>query len=274
MASFNPSRTKRIFAQQQTAFSSFNNSSGTWTNTGAKLQRADLGSLTLARSAPYSRFPVLTGTPSEIAGIRGRKSASWDIRGLPIIPSGAAGTVPDSDVFFQNAFGQAATIVSSTSTTYNLTAGTVVYPFSLFEFQHGSTTLTSRAAWGCVVQRAVYNFNGPFITMDLQGQAGYLIDNVGFSVFDAQAQAGLTSYPVEPTSPTVAGTPIAGFGTGYTATFDAQGLSLKVKALNITHETGLFSRVTCTVRRIQSHRSRELAGSLFRGLALTTTPQP
>ncbi len=239
MANFNTPRYQRWLAQQQTSFTAFNNTSGTWTSTGSKLLRVDQGSITVNRNAPYSRFPVLTGNRSEVAGIRGRKAASWEIRGMPLIPSGVAGTVPDSDPVWQCAFGQAATVVASTSATYSFN-DTGYLPFSLFGFTHGSTSLTSRALWGCVVTRVTFNFNGPFLTADLQGAGGYLIDNVGFSAFDAQAQAGLTAFPTEPSLPTVNGQPIAGFGNGYTATVDTQNLSLKVRVASISWETGLM----------------------------------
>jgi len=236
MANFNSSRYTRLFSQIQTSFTAFNNTSGTWTNTGAQMQRVDQGSLSITRNAPYSRFPVLTGTRSEVAGIRGRKSASWEVRGMPLIPSGVAGTAPDCDSILQNIFGAAST--GSGQNVYAF-SDTGYLPLSLFEFRHGSTTLTSRAVWGAVVTRVVWNFNGPFLTQDLTGAAGYAIDSTGFADFDSQAQAGLTAFPIEPTSPTVNGQPIAGFGSGYVATVDTQNLSTKVRVVSITLETGL-----------------------------------
>ena len=118
-------------------------------------------------------------------------------------------------------------VADGTSVTYNFN-DTGAIPLSLLEFTHGSTSLTSRALWGGIVSRITFNFNGSYLTMDVSGAGGYAIDSTGFSAFDTQAKAGLTSFPIEPSSPTINGLPIAGFGTGYTATLDSQDLSLKV----------------------------------------------
>lgn len=237
MPNTNSPRYQRWFTQQQSTLLAFNNSSGIWAPSGAQLQRVDANSMSPVRNAPYSRFPVLTGTRSEVPGIRGRKAASWSIRGMPVIPSGTAGTVPDLDNILQNIFGQAATIVGGTSATYSFN-DTGYLAFSILGFVHGFTSLTSRALWGCFVTRATFNFDGPFMTVDLEGFAGYLIDSTGFSVFDTQAVAGLTAFPIEPSSPTINGNPITGFGTGFTATIDGQQIALNIRGMSISIETG------------------------------------
>lgn len=313
----NSPRYQRWYVQQQSNLLQFNNTSGTWNNSGAQLIRVDANSVNLTRNAPYTRFPVLTGTASEVAGIRGRKLASWSIRGCPVIPSGTAGTAPDMDLILQNIFGQASSSTSAGSgatATYTVTGGAITgatvtaagsgyipgavsitaavgtgailepllnsqgglegvaiinggsgysagsftitpatsssfntytfldsgyLPFSLFGFQHTVTTLTHRAMWGCFVSRATFNFNGPFLTVDLDGFGGYEIDSAGFSVFDSQAKAGLTSFPTEPSSPTTNGQPIQGFGNGYYMAIHNQDMELKIRAMSVTIETGM-----------------------------------
>jgi hypothetical protein len=238
----NSPRYYRLYSQIQTsAYNVVNNSTGTWTNTGAQLIRIDEGSFTANRSAPYSRFPVLTGTRSEVAGIRGRKNGpAWSIRGMPIIPSGAAGTVPDMDTIWQNIFGAASTIVASTSVTYNFSdAGT--FPLSLFFFNHANpSTMSSFYYWGAFVRQWTINYNGPFLTIDLDGFFGWGAPSTSFSTVATQLGAGgLTAFPTEPSSPTVAGQPIAGFGQGYTFSLASQtGLELKTRVLSISGETG------------------------------------
>jgi hypothetical protein len=237
---YGASRYQLWVAQLQTTLLAFNNTTGTWSNTGAQLIRVDQNSVTTTRNAPYSRFPVLTGTRSEVAGIRGRKLAAWSMRGVPFIPSGAAGTAPDLDIILQSIFGQVSTKVASTSVTYGF-SDTGYLPFSLFGFVPTAvSTLTQRAIWGCFVTRITWNFNGLFLTCDLEGFAGYEVDNVGMaaSVFDLQALAGLTTFPTVPSGLTTNGQPIAGFGNGYTATIDSQNISLKVRVASITLETG------------------------------------
>jgi hypothetical protein len=245
---FNSPRYTRIFAQQQSGgLLAINNTAGVWTSAGAQLIRADEGGFSGTRDAPYTRLPYLTGTRSEQPGVRGRKLASWSLRNLALIPSGAAGTVPDMDAILQNIFGQAATIVASTSATYTFNDQGYL-PFTLLAFPHGSTTLTARVLWGCIVQRATITFNSAFISIDLDGQAGWMLDNANpLANWDTIAKAGLTAWPIEPVSPTVNGQPIAGFGTGYTATFTttaaggsgAQSVEMKLRSLTMTINTGL-----------------------------------
>lgn len=245
--SYNIPRIRRWFVQQQAADNVFNGGNLTtpalWTSTGNQLVRIDANSVTITRNRPYSRLPVLTGTRSEQPGVVGRKAATWEIRGMPVIPSGTAGTIPDMDIILQNIFSQAAYgtgtktyswIPQSGPTTPDIT----FLPFSLLGFSHGSTTLTALALWSCMVERAVFHYNGLFLTVDLSGFAGYIADSVGFAALDVQGQGGLSAFPTEPSSPTVNGQPIAGFGTGYLSTVDSQALALKTKSLDITIETG------------------------------------
>jgi hypothetical protein len=240
----NSPRYYRLYGQVQTsAYNVVNNSSGTWTNTAAQLIRIDEGSFNWTRSAPYSRFPVLTGTRSEVAGIRGRKNGpSWSIRGMPIIPSGTAGTPPDMDMIFGNIFGALGTVsMSPASVTYGPFVDTGVLPLSLFYFNHPNpSTMTSLYLWGAFVRQWTINFNGNFLTIDLDGFFGWGGTSTSFSTVVTQGgNAGLTSFPTEPSSPTVNGQPIAGFGQGYTLTVASQtGLELKTRVLSITGETG------------------------------------
>src|ERR1019366_4402061 len=203
---FNSPRFQWLISQIQTGgYAVVNNGTGTWTNTASQLQRFDEGSFTAARSAPYTRFPVLTGTRSEVAGIRGRKNGpAWSIRGMPIIPSGAAGTAPDMAMFFQNIFGVAGTLVTSTSCTYGPFVDSGNFPLSLFYFNKSSTAFTQHYYWGCFVRQWQINYNGPFITIDLDGFFGWGVDSAGFTIQSTQGgNAGLTTFPAVPSSPSV-----------------------------------------------------------------------
>lgn len=240
----NSPRYTRLFAQlQTTGFNVVNNTTGTWTNTGAAMIRADEGAFTGSRSEPYTRLPYLTGTRSEQPGVRGRKSASLSIRGLAVIPSGTAGTAPDMDPILQNIFGAPSS--GSGVNLYQFT-DTGYLPLSLFSFQHGIPTLTAFYAWGAYVRSATFHFNQAFQSVDLAMDAGFFMDNQGFANADAIAKAGLTAFPAEPASPTVNGSPIAGFGTGYTATITTtatgftgpQSLELKLRSFSVTIDTG------------------------------------
>lgn len=240
----NSPRYTRLFAQLQTGgFNVVNNTTGTWTSTGAAMIRADAGAFKGARNEPYTRLPYLTGTRSEQPGVRGRKSASLSINGLAVIPSGTAGTAPDMDPILQNIFGAPAT--GSGVNLYQFSDSGYL-PLSFFAFQHGFTTLTSFYAWGAFVKSAAFHFNEDFQKVDLSMDAGFFLDSPGFAVADSIAKAGLTAFPVEPASPVVNGSPIAGFGAGYTATVTTtatgftgpQSLELKLRSFTATIDTG------------------------------------
>ena len=236
----NSPRYYRLYSQiQSTAYNTVNNGTGTWTNTGVKLLRVDEGSFTANRSAPYTRFPVLTGSRSEVAGVRGRKNGpAWSIRGMPICPSGAAGTAPDMDSIFANIFGATATLVASTSAAYSF-SDTAISPLSLFFFNHPNpSTMTSAYYWGAFIRQFQINFNANFLTIDVDGFFGWGATSTTFSSTDLGGAGQLTTFPAEPVSPTTLGTPIAGFGTGYTMTIASQDISLKTRVLSITGETG------------------------------------
>jgi hypothetical protein len=81
--------------------------------------------------------------------------------------------------------------------------------------------------------------------MDVQGVGGYVIDSAGFSGIDSLGKGGLTSFPSEPDSPTITGTPLPGFGTGFTATVDGESVALKSRVQTIEIMTGynLFNEV-------------------------------
>ena len=229
-----PVINQRWYIQQQSLLNYFNGtggSSGTWASSGSQMIRVDAGSVQTNKNAPYMRVPVLTGARSEVVGVRGRKGQGWSMR-LPFIPSGVASTPPDCDIILQNIFGQA-----NAAGTYSF-LDTGYLPFSLFGFVHGFPNLTARALWGCYVSRSTWEFNQNFITLALDGFAGYSVTSNAFAAYDTLAKAGLTAFPTEPGTPTVSGSPIPGFGTGYTCTLHSQTLEMKTKVLSIQLETG------------------------------------
>lgn len=232
----NSPRYRRVFAQlQSSGLRTINNTAGTWSNTGAKVIRVPQNAIKLTPNMPITPVPWLTGTRSIQPGVRGRKSGSWSLSNVPLIPSGTAGTAPDIDPILQNVFGAAPTIVASTSATYGFT-DTGYLPLTLLDFIHGSTALTSRVMWGCFTTDWTITLNGDVLTTSFSGMGGFLLDSDYFSSEDTTAKAGLTSFPLEPGSPTTAGSIIPGFGA--TATFNSQSIETKVRALSIRVRTG------------------------------------
>lgn len=231
-------RYRRVFIQQQTSGSPrvIPNAAGTWTNTGVKLLRVPQNSIRITPDQPITPIPWLTGTRSTQPGISGRKSASWELNNLPIIPSGTAGTVPDSDALWQAVFGQAAAVSVGTNVAYSFSDSGYL-PITLFDFQHSQPTLSSRLVWGCVPTEVTFTFNGNVFEANVRGEGGYALDSTGFSVEpDTTAKAGLTVWPTEPSSPTVIGNIIAGFKG--TASFHGQAIETSLRSMTIKIETG------------------------------------
>lgn len=251
--------------------------------------------------APYMRQPWITGNYSDLTGIRGRHEAKWSMKGLPLIPPGTVaainfpqideGQTPitafDLDPIFLNIF-RGSTLNDGTNVQYSFgTTDPNTTAFSIFRFPHSDvpntselgpsyteTDLTIQAMWGCVVTRAVFNFNSAFLTMDLTGKGGWMIDSNSYVLYNPFPfestvptaadleilipQGGLTGGPygvyiaepadsllggnAGPGSPgfvTPNGEPIEGFGDGYEMTIHSNtGIELKARALSITVDTG------------------------------------
>ena len=237
MAITSSPRYRRVFIQQQTSGSQriVNNTAGVWASSGAKLLRVPQNSIRITPDQPITPVPWLTGTRSTQPGIAGRRSAAFELNNLPIIPSGTAGTVPDADSLFANIFGQAGTVSAGTSVAYSFSDSGFL-PFTLLDFMHNQSTLTSRLVWGCVVEEMTFTFNGNVFEAAVTGRGGYALDSTGFSGEDATGQAGLTAWPVEPVSPTVVGNIIPGFKG--TASFDTQALETSIRAMTLKIRTG------------------------------------
>lgn len=229
---------KRAFVQTQTVFEAVNNTGGTWNPTGAQYIRIGMNGFQMTPNMPKNIPRWFTGTRSTQPGILGRKSANE--RGdIDLIPSGAAGTVPDMDQILAAAFGQPATVVASTSVTYNLTDA-IPSALTLFLFQHGFSTLTQQLMWGSAVTEVEFILNQNFLTMNVSIEGAYLLDSDNFASEPTVAKAGLTVYPAEPGgTPASAGVSIPGFGPdAATATFDSLDLAAYLTSARITYRTG------------------------------------
>jgi hypothetical protein len=233
------SRLQTLWAQPLTAFSTFPNTTGTWTNTGAIKQRYD-------QFDPQGINPVnsptyFTGTSSPLIGTRGRQNANWTLA-MPLIPSGTAGTAPDSDPILQAIFGGAPTIVASTSVTYNLLD--TVSPLGLFWYNKNAneTTPTNYYILGACPTTVTFILNQNFLSFRAQGFGYGRGDSTSFASYtsgDAGLKGGLTAYPVEPGSVTQNGNIISGYGNGAVATFDSNSTLELRGQVEIEIATGL-----------------------------------
>lgn len=230
---------RRVFTQLQTTGSTgttanlrtINNASGVWSNTGSKFIRVPLQGVEITAADPITPVPWLTGTRSMQPGIRGRKAGSCTLRNVPIIPSGSTSTVPDTDHIWQTIFGGPAT-----SNTYSFNDAGFL-PLTILDFFHAQTTLPSRLTWGSVCSGAEIRLNGDVLTGDFTFPAGYGIDSNTFGGLDTVGAAGLTAWPIEPSSPTYLGSIIPGFGA--TVVIDSLNFETKIRSLNIRISTGV-----------------------------------
>lgn len=210
---FSSSPLVRAFCLAQSSLRTLPNSTGTPTMTGNKM-------------FPFTRFVLTpgneiieddskTGTGSMTVGRAGRKGPGMIDLELPFRPSGAAGTAPDIDAILAGCFGATATLVSSTSATYN--QSDAISPFALYLFDRSSSSATQFAAWGCVPSEFSLNIGGGgYFKLGLKIPCGYILDSNNFANEDTVAKAGYTSFPSEPSNPTIAGANINPFGGSIT----------------------------------------------------------
>jgi hypothetical protein len=107
--SFN--RNHRLYAAVESSF-----------GTAATLTGANCFLITKATFTPNVDLLVpqsKTGTRTQPVGVAGRRTAKFTIE-IELRTSGTAGTKPDIDPLLVATFGQAGTVVASTSVTYNL----------------------------------------------------------------------------------------------------------------------------------------------------------
>jgi hypothetical protein len=205
MSFFALSRLERLYLQLESTFGTIPNSSGTATLAGSNACRLVKG--TFMPQVALIKRPDKTGTRSQLVGVLGRKYASWTID-MSLAPNGAAGVAPDCDPLLQGVFGQAPTVVSSTSVTYNL--ADTIPSLSMWSFRQPST-IEQRCTFGAVVQEMVLEAGPDVAMLKFSGDALWTLGANQFSVADTIQKGGLTSFPTEPSSPVTNGPMLVGF---------------------------------------------------------------
>ena len=253
---FNTPRTERLFVQVQSAFGTINNSGGTWAASGAQLLRVNDGSSTLMAVTPLTPQDWKTGTRSSLPGIMGRKSGSWSLNNIPIVPSGTAGNAPDVDALLQSIFWQAPANTVGVKMTYTFSDETPI-PITILKFSHAQTTLTQKVICNAICDNASFTFNGNTFEGSFSGTAFYGLDNDNFANEDTIGKSGLTAFPLEPSTPAIHGSIIPGFlgqvayATGTTVpTFGSNpldpttapviGMSTSIRTGNVLYNDGIY----------------------------------
>ena len=214
---FSFSRNERIYLQTETTFGVIPNTGGTATLSGADACRHIRASL--VPEVELLVRPDKTGTRTATPGVAGRRSGRWSVE-MSLAASGTAGVVPDCDPILVALFGQAATIQSGVSVTYNL--ADTVRSFTLWRFRTPSSVM-QQVAFGCVVNEATFRLGENVATWSASGECKWVLDSVNFASTDSEGRGGLTAFPSEPSNPVTNGNSIAGF-TG-SITFDGVALA-------------------------------------------------
>lgn len=164
-------------------------------------------SLVINASPALIDQPDKTGSLDFLLGAKGRKAATWSMK-CAARGNGAAGTAPDVGPFFQALFGQAPTIVASTSVTYTL--ADLSPSLSIYSFRKPST-VTQQVALGAVVDTFQTTFGPDTAYWEFGGTALWGLSTDEFSTADTTAKGGLSSFPSQPSSPVTNGSMIVGF---------------------------------------------------------------
>jgi hypothetical protein len=231
---------ERIYVQPEAVFGTAPNTSGTATVAGSNYVRHTKSTLQATQALIPSTDK--TGSISATQGAIGARGGTWSLD-FEARPNGAAGVVPDCDPILQAAFGQAATIVASTSATYTL--ANAIKSFTMYRFRQPST-IQQRAGIGCVVGDMSFAFaqnaNAKFT---LNGTCLWVPDSKNFPSLDTVGKGGLTTFPAEPGSPVFNGTPVNGLAGSATidggSTMQIRSAAIKFTSAIVIPQDRLFA---------------------------------
>ena len=231
---------ERIYVQPEATFGIAPSSSGTATVAGSNYIRH--GKSTLQGNQSLIPSTDKTGSISSTAGAVGARGGKWSLD-FEARPNGAAGVVPDCDAVLQAFFGQAATIVASTSATYNL--ANVIKSFTMYRFRQPNT-MQQKAGIGSVVSDLSFSFaQNANCKLTLNGTSLWVPDSKNFSALDTIGKGGLTTFPAEPGSPVFNGTPVNGLAGSATidggATIQITKASVKATSSIVIPQDRLFN---------------------------------
>lgn len=223
------SRNEQVFLQNQPTFGTIPNASGAATVAVANY-------CPIVKVNPQVKIDVIqslwkTGTRDQVPPVRGRSSSTWSLD--THLTSAGAGVVPALDPLNVALFGQAATIVASTSAEYTLSDS--IDQFCLWSFRTPST-VQQRVAHGCIVQKAQFKIGQNIADFSASGQGTWVLDSDSFSAATTTEKGGLTAFPVQPTGTLPTN---MGIVAGFTGSISAGGTVLAtLRSLTVDIDTG------------------------------------
>lgn len=218
MSLFSGAPLRRLYAQLQVSVAIIVNTSGTWNSATAKLVphiKAELVRNTALISAEYK-----TGTGSMLAGVPGKNGGKFSCE-VDVMPSGAAGSKPNSSPILANMFGVDGTVAAGVSVTYNTVdqnATNNVPPLTLPLFNESSTTATQQFGYGGIIQNWSLAIGGNgSVRLTYDGMFFYVLESDNWANEDTPGKGSLTASPTtEPATPALAGNIIPSFAASVT----------------------------------------------------------
>lgn len=213
-------QNQRVYVQKEATYGTIPNSTGAATVANADAVLFE--SLNLGLSNALIVRPDKTPGYGEVSGVAGHRGASFTLSGT-LCPSGTAGTKPDWDEIYEAAFGAAATVVASTSVTYNI--GATSPSLSIWEIWEA----LERVGFGGVVDQIKFSLGDGFARVEVSGPMRWAYEKAAFSSQDTTGKGGLTAWPTAPMTPTFNGTGLTTFqgsatldGNAYTTVRSAE----------------------------------------------------
>ena len=151
-----------------------------------------------------------TGSRSQLAGVAGRRGASFSLE-VPLIGSGTAGTAPDIDPILEAIFGAVGTDTPATSVAYAF--ADAVPGLTIFSFRDPTAdNMWDRILAGGVVNQFSFSPNQDnTAALTVSGDGVYIVNKPNFSNLDTAGKCGLGVFPTEPSTPTYTGSEVPGF---------------------------------------------------------------
>lgn len=270
MSQFSGAPLYRLYAQLQSTLGTVVATANVWNSATAKL--IPHNKATLKRMVDLIAADYKTGTGSTLAGVQGRKSGSFAIE-IPLMPSGAAGTVPNADPVLVNVFNLAAVISAGVSATYSFADGSG-NPLTLVLFNKAGGSTTQQFGYGGVAQNFTINLGGSgAVILTVDGKMFYVLESDNWANEDTTGKGGLTSSPTtEPSSPAVVGNQIGAFTATVTfgGTATAEFVSAQISGVTgrdlRMDGVGNYGTAIVQGRRAVSLRSLKFADSDGAGL--------
>lgn len=146
-----------------------------------------------------------TGSASRAKSIQDNRRAAWNIL-FELCGSGTAGAADDADVFFENLFGKK-TVNAGVSIVYECDDVEGSLTIGNFDKPTGND---QEIVIGAIVEQASFNFGAAIPTVSMSGSGMWAIRKSQFSSLDTAGKGGYSSFPSEPSAPTILGTPPRG----------------------------------------------------------------